>query len=72
MSATEILDQLPRLCPEERETVRSRLDEIDAMAPPTPEEARLIAERVAAYRQNPDASTTWRVAETAIRQQLRL
>jgi hypothetical protein len=72
MSATEILDQLPRLTPEERETVRLKVDEIEAMAPPSPEETRLIDERVTACRQNPDAGTTRRLAETEIRQQLGL
>ncbi len=69
MSTTEILDQLPRLTPAEREAVRTRLDDIDAAAPLTPEEKRLIVERVTAYRQNPGASTTWAVAEADIRKQ---
>ncbi len=72
MSATEIHDQLPRLTSAERETVRSRLDEIEMFEPASPEEKRLIDARVAAYRQNPDAGTTWQVAETEIRQQLGL
>jgi hypothetical protein len=33
MSTTEILAQLPRLTPEEREAVRSGLDDIDSAAP---------------------------------------
>lgn len=70
MSTTEILNQLPRLTPAEREAVRTRLDDIDAAAPLTPEEKRLIAERVAAYRQNPGASVTWAVAEADIRKKL--
>ena len=72
MSTTEILNQLPRLTSAEREEVRARLDEIDSITPPSPEEKQLIAERVAAYRQNPAAGTSWRVAETEIRQQLGL
>jgi hypothetical protein len=72
MSTTEILDQLPRLTPAEREAVRTRLDDIDAAAPLTPEEKRLIGERVAAYRQNPGASVAWAVAEADIRKQLGL
>jgi hypothetical protein len=70
MSTTEILDQLPRLTPAEREAVRTRLDDIDAAAPLTPAEKRLIAERVAAYRQNPGAAVSWAVAEADIRKQL--
>lgn len=72
MSTTEILAQLPRLTPAERDAVRARLDDIDAAAPLTPEEKRLIDERVAAYRQNPGASVAWAVAEADIRKQLGL
>lgn len=72
MSTTEILAQLPRLTPAEREVVRSRLDDIDAAAPLSPEEKQLITERVAAYRQNPGAGVSWAVAEEDIRKQLGL
>jgi hypothetical protein len=72
MSTTEILDQLPRLTPAEREEVRARLDDIDAASPLTSEEKQLISERVAAYRQNPGAGVTWAVAEADIRKQLGL
>jgi hypothetical protein len=72
MSATEILAQLPRLTSAERASVRSRLDEIEAFEPASAEEKQLIDARVAAYRQNPDAGTTWQVAEAEIRQQLGL
>lgn len=70
MSTTEILAQLPRLTPAEREVVRSRLDDIDAAAPLSPEEKQLIDERVAAYRQNPGAGVSWAVAEADIRKKL--
>ncbi len=72
MSTTEILAQLPQLTAAEREAVRSRLDDIDAAAPLTPEEKQLIAERVAAYRRNPAAGVSWAVAEADIRKQLGL
>lgn len=72
MSTTEILAQLPRLTPAEREAVRTRLDDIDAAAPLTPEEKHLIGERVAAYRQNPGAGVAWAVAEADMRKQLGL
>lgn len=72
MSTSEILAQLPRLTPADREMVRARLDDIDASAPLTPDEKRLIDERVAAYRQNPGASVSWAVAEADIRKQLGL
>lgn len=69
MGTNEILAQLPRLTPAERDAVRSRLDDIDAAAPLSPEEKRLIDERVAAYRQNPAGSVPWAVAEAEIRKQ---
>jgi hypothetical protein len=72
MSTTEILAQLTRLSPAEREAVRSKLDDIDAAAPFTPEEKHLIDERVAAYRQNPGAGVSWAVAEAEIRKRLGL
>jgi hypothetical protein len=72
MSTVEILAQLPRLSPAEREVVRSRLDDIDAAAPLSPEEKQLVAERVAAYRQNPGAGIAWTAAEAEIRKQLGL
>lgn len=72
MSTSEILAQLPRLSPAERDAVRSRLDDLDATAPLSAEEKRLIDERVAAYRQNPSAAISWTAAETEIRQNLGL
>ena len=72
MSTTEILAELTRLTPAERDAVRSRLDDIDAAAPVSPEEKRLIDERVAAYRRNPGAGVSWAVAEADIRKQLGL
>ena len=72
MSTTEILAQLPRLTPEERDLVRSRLDDIDSSAPLTPTEKQLVDQRVAAYRQNPNAGVSWAVAEAEIRKQIGL
>jgi hypothetical protein len=72
MSTTEILAQLPTLTPADREKVRSQLDAIDAAAPLSPEEKRLVDQRVAAYRQNPGAAVTWAVAEGEIRKELGL
>jgi hypothetical protein len=72
MNTAEILAQLPRRTPAEREMVRTRLDDIDSAAPLSPEEKRLVDERVAAYRQNPDAGVSWAVAEAEIRKQVGL
>ncbi len=72
MSTTEILAELSRLTPAEREVVRVRLDDLDAAVPLSPEEKRLIDERIVAYRQNPGSSVSWAVAEAEIRQRLGL
>jgi hypothetical protein len=72
MSTEDILDQLPRLTPDEREAIRARLDDIDAAAPVTPEERRLIESRVAAYRQHSEACVSWTVAEADVRRKLAL
>lgn len=72
MSTTEILAQLPTLTSADREKVRSQLDALDSAAPLSPEEKKLIHERVAAYRQNSEAGISWVVAEQEIRHQLGL
>lgn len=72
MSTTEILAQLGQLSPEDREVVRARLDAIDSAAPLSEAERELVAQRVAKYRQNPNATTSWAVAEPEVRKQLGL
>ena len=72
MSTAEILAQLPRLTSADREMVRARLDDIDSAAPLSPEEKRLVDERVTAYRQNPGAGVSWAVAEAEVRKQIGL
>ena len=72
MSTLEILAQLPRLTPEDRDKIRSQLDAIDSSAPVSAEEKRLIDQRVAAYRQNAAAALSWAVAEEEIRKQVGL
>jgi hypothetical protein len=70
MCTAEVLAELHRLTPKEREAIRARLDAIDEAAPLTAEEMRLVDERVAAYRKDPAAAKTWAVAEDEIRKQL--
>ncbi len=72
MSTTEILAQLPALSVADRERVRLELDAIDEAAPLSPAEKQMVEQRVAAYRQNPDATVTWAVAEESIRKQIGL
>ena len=70
MSTSEILAQLPRLTPADREMVRARLNDIDSAEPLSLEEKRLVDERVNAYRQNPRAGVSWSVAGAKIRKQI--
>ena len=72
MSTSEILAQLPRLTPADRELVRSRLDDLETTAPLSPEEKQIVDERVAAYRAKPNATISWTVAEADIRKELGL
>ena len=51
--------------------MRARLDGIDAAAPLTPEETRIVNERVGAYRQKP-GSAVMTVAEDETRKNLEL
>ncbi len=51
MSKAEILDEIPKLTPEEREEIRARLDELDDSL--TPEEWALIDQRIAEHKADP-------------------
>lgn len=66
------MNALTKLSPAQRELVRSRLDALDEAEPLSPEERRLVADRLAAYRQRPDDVESWAVAETDIRKHLGL
>ncbi len=70
MSTAEIIDALTKLSPAQRELVRTRLDTLDEAEPLSPEEKRIVEERLAAYRQRPDDVEAWQVAEAEIRKQL--
>ena len=70
MSTSEILSELHRLTAAERETIRVRLDDIEAASPLSSEEKALVDKRVSAYRQNPDYLQAWTVAEAEIRKEL--
>lgn len=65
MSKVEILDELPRLKPEEREEIRLKLAELDGNDwldeddPLTESEKALIEQRVADLERNPRASIPW-------------
>ena len=67
MSKTEIIQELPKLRPEERQEIRAKLNELDGV----PEEAwideseltagekRLLDERIAKVEGDPNSGSTW-------------
>jgi putative addiction module component (TIGR02574 family) len=79
MSAVEILQELPKLKPEERRAVRAKLNELDGIADQvwigdgelTEEEKALLESRLAEYEKNPDAGSSWEEMEARLRIQLK-
>lgn len=72
MSTTKTLAQLPALTAVDSQQIRSQLDTLGSTAPLSAEEQQLIKSRVAAYRQNPEATVSLSVAITQIHQKLGL
>ena len=76
MSKAEILAELPKLTPAERQEVRLKLvcldgDEwLDAGDPLTDAEKALLDARLAAYEKDPDAGSSWEEVEARIRARL--
>ena len=77
MSKAEILAELQKLTPTERQEVRLTLARIDGEAwvdstdPLTDAEKALLDGRLAAYEQDPEAGGSWDEVETRIRAQLK-
>lgn len=77
MSKADILAELPKLTPAERQEVRLKLarldgDEwLDADDPLTDAEKALLDARLAAYERDPDAGSSWEEVETRIRARLK-
>jgi putative addiction module component (TIGR02574 family) len=77
MSKAEILAELPKLTPAERQEVRRKLTEIDseewldANEPLTDTEKALLDARLAAYEKDPDAGSSWEEVEARIRARLK-
>ena len=77
MSKTEILEQLPKLTPEERYEIRLKLAELDGDRwlddddPLTDEQKSLLDGRLADMEQNPDTSIPWEEASNLRRTQCR-
>jgi hypothetical protein len=63
------MDALKKLSPAQREVVRTRLDVLDEAEPLSPNERRIVEERLAAYRQRPEDVEPWAVAEADTRKQ---
>ena len=71
MSKTEILQELPKLTPEERQEVRLRLSELDREdwldeGVLTDTEKALIEERFPEMEANPQASIPWEEAKARL------
>jgi putative addiction module component (TIGR02574 family) len=77
MSKVEILQELPKLTPEERKEIRLKLAELDDNDwlddddPLTASEKALLEARLAAYEKDPDAGGSWEEVEARIRARLK-
>ena len=76
MSTAEILQELPKLSPEERKEIRLKLAELDDDQwldddPLTDSEKALLEARLAAYEKDPDAGSSWAEVEARIRARLK-
>ena len=76
MSKTEILEELPKLTPEDRYEIRLKLAELDGDGwlddddPLTDDEKALLEARLAAYEKDPDAGSSWEEVEGRVRARL--
>ena len=67
MSMAEILQELPKLKPEERRSVRKKLSELDGATDDTwidggeltEEEKAMLDARLAEHEKNPEAGSSW-------------
>lgn len=77
MSKAEILEELPKLTPAERQEVRLKLAALDgeqwldADDPLTDAEKALLDARLAAYEKDPDPGSSWEEVEARIRARLK-
>ena len=58
MSKVEIIDEIPKLTPEERDEIRQKLDEFDDELL-TAEEMALIDARICEHEANPRSAIPW-------------
>ncbi len=79
MSKAEILDELPKLKPEERHEVLEKIYEIERIAeddwldaddPLTDSDKALIESRIAAHEKNPEAAVPWEQFDARLKRRL--
>jgi putative addiction module component (TIGR02574 family) len=79
MSKAEILEELPRLKPEERQEVLEKICQLDRLAGDewlddaglSNADKALLETRLAAYAKDPDAGSSWEEVEARIRAKLK-
>jgi putative addiction module component (TIGR02574 family) len=76
MSKAEILTELPKLSPAERDEIRLRLAEIDGQEwldaddPLTDAQKALIESRIEAHDKNPESAIPWQVFDAQLKRRL--
>ena len=65
MSKAEILDEIPKLTPEERDEIRCKLDEIDI--PLSADELALVDARMDAHHRDPASAVPIEEMEASLR-----
>ena len=71
MSKADILQELPKLGPNDRREILDRIWELEERdllqgSEPTPEEKALLDRELEDYRMNPDAGSPWEEVESRI------
>jgi putative addiction module component (TIGR02574 family) len=70
MSKAQIIDELPKLSPEERRDIVEKIHELDhngwLAEDLSPEEIALIEQRLADHRKNPNAAVPWAEADARL------
>jgi putative addiction module component (TIGR02574 family) len=74
MSKAEILQELPKLNPEERQEIRAKLNALDGLANDgwigdelTDEEKAILDRELAEYERDPNAGSSWQEVEARVR-----
>ena len=76
MSKVEIIEELPKLTPAEREEIRLKLAELDGNDwldeddPLTSDEKALLDSRIAAHEKNPGTASPWDEFEARLKRRL--